>query len=160
MRTFLKRMHDQYPTLMEIVRFGLVGGLATAIDYIVMFLVQYIAMPELYPDLMSIFTAEVTGVISVVASGVGFTVSLVVNYLLSVLFVFEEKGKSKSVYGFVMFAVLSGVGLLLHVVGMYLGNNILGINEWLVKLFMTAVVLVWNYLSRKLLLFKKDQSKE
>ena len=68
---------------------------------------------------------------------------------------FSEKGKSKSVYGFTVFAILSAIGLGIHLVGMYIGYDLLGINEWIVKIILTAIVMVYNYVSKKLLLFKK-----
>lgn len=142
---------------MEFCRFLLVGFLATLTDALVMALVQYICEPTLYRSFWEIFTAQATGYVYVVGTACGFTAGLLVNYALSVVFVFNEKGKSRSVYGFFVFAVLSLVGLFIHVCGMYLGNTVLGINAWAVKIVLTAVVTVYNYVSKKLLLFKKGK---
>lgn len=147
MKKFLMKLHEKYPTLLEIARFLLVGGLATVVDYLVMALTCYLLG----------FTALSEGVVNVIGTGCGFCVGLLVNYFLSVLFVFEHKGKSKSAYGFVVFALLSAVGLGIHLLGMYIGNVVWGLNEWLVKSVLTAVVLVYNYLSKRLLLFKKEK---
>ena len=38
---------------------------------------------------------------------------------------------------------------------MYLGYDLLHIDEWIVKIFLTAVVLVYNYLTRKFFIFRK-----
>ena len=75
-----------------------------------------------------------------------------------IFFVFNEKGKSKTVKGFVIFAVFSAIGLLIHEVGMYLFSDVWGMNEWVAKIILTIVVLVYNYVSRKLLIFKKDKA--
>lgn len=150
MKNFLIKMHEKYPTLLEIFRFLLVGGLATVVDYLVMALVCFLLG----------FTSVSEGAANVVGTGCGFCVGLLVNYVLSVLFVFEHKGKSKSAYGFIVFALLSLVGLGIHLLGMYVGNGIWGLNEWLVKTFLTAVVLVYNYVSKRLLLFKKGKGEE
>ncbi len=145
---------------MEIARFLLVGGIATVVDFCVMALVQFLLEPTLYPTFFAIFTAKATGYVYIVGTASGFLVGLVVNYLLSVLFVFNEKGKSKTLYGFLTFALLSLVGLLAHVGGMYLFNNVLGVNAWVVKLSLTLVVLVYNYLSKRFLLFKREKTEK
>lgn len=150
MKEFLKRMREKYPTLMEIVRFLIVGGLATGVDFLVM---------KITCVILADMNAE-EGIANVIGTGCGFCVGLLVNYFLSVLFVFENKGKSKTAGGFFVFALLSAVGLLIHLVGMYIGNTLWGINEWIVKIFLTAVVLVYNYLSKRLLLFKKDKEQK
>lgn len=162
MRNFLTKLKQKYPTLTEIFRFLIVGGVATVADMLVMALVQYLAEPALYPDFLSLFTTNGSLVPYVAGTACGFLVGLLVNYILSVLFVFEHKGKSRSVYGFILFALLSLGGLLLHILGMYLGNGIWKLNAWGVKIVLTVVVLVYNYLTKRLILFtdKKEESAE
>jgi putative flippase GtrA len=157
MGNFLRRIHDKYPLQAEIFRFLLVGGLATVTDFLVMALMQFLLEPSLYATFWDIFTAKSTGYVNILGTAAGFCAGLLVNYFLSVIFVFEEKGKSKTAYGFVVFALLSLVGLGIHVFGMWLFNSILQINPWIVKIVLTIVVLVWNYLSRKFILFRKDK---
>ena len=82
---------------------------------------------------------------------------LVFNYIFSLLFVFSAAKNSKvgrSMGAFVMFAVIGGIGLCLTELGMYVGASLLGIHYMLVKVVVTAVVLMWNYLGRKILIFK------
>jgi len=74
--------------------------------------------------------------------------------------VFIQKGNSKSALGFLEFALLSAVGLGLHELGMYVFNSLCGMNEWIVKILMTAVVLVYNYISRKAFIFKAKKPEE
>ena len=148
------------PLLREIVRFLIVGGGATIVDFLTMSLVLYLMQPEIYPDFLSIFlggTAEPTTLATVIGTGAGFLVGLAFNYIFSVLFVYKEKGNSKTVGGFLLFAVLSAGGLVIHLLGMYLGYDLLHINEWIVKIVLTAVVLVYNYLTRKFFIFRKDK---
>lgn len=154
---FIKKLNEKYPLFMEIVRFGVVGVLATVVDMVAMGVVLYLFEPSLYPHFYNVWYGggEPSTLATVVGTGTGFVLGLFVNYFLSVLFVFSEKGKSKSVYGFTVFAILSAIGLGIHLVGMYIGYDLLGINEWIVKIILTAIVMVYNYVSKKLLLFKK-----
>lgn len=151
---------QKHGRLAEIVRFVIVGGIATVIDYFVMGVILYIFDPSLYPNFFNVFYGggEPKTIATVVGTGTGFVVSLIFNYLLSVLFVYEEKGNSKTAKGVILFVVLSTIGMLLNMGGMWLGYDILGINEWIVKIFMTIVVLVYNYVTRKLFIFKKSQN--
>lgn len=154
---FIKKLNEKYPLFMEIVRFGVVGVLATVVDMVAMGVVLYLFEPSLYPHFYNVWYGggEPSTLATVIGTGTGFVLGLFVNYFLSVLFVFSEKGKSKSVYGFTVFAILSAIGLGIHLVGMYIGYDLLGINEWIVKIILTAIVMVYNYVSKKLLLFKK-----
>lgn len=154
---FIKKLNEKYPLFMEIVRFGVVGVLATVVDMAAMGVVLYLFEPSLYPHFYNVWYGggEPSTLATVIGTGTGFVLGLFVNYFLSVLFVFSEKGKSKSVYGFTVFAILSAIGLGIHLVGMYIGYDLLGINEWIVKIILTAIVMVYNYVSKKLLLFKK-----
>ena len=155
----IKELLNKYPTLAEIIRFCIVGGLATVVDFFVMGIVLYLFAPELYPNFLNVFIGgkgDSTLTANMVGTGAGFLVGLGVNYLLSVTFVFHEKGNSKTALGFIEFALLSAVGLGLHELGMYVMNDLFSINEWVVKIVMTLIVLVYNYISRKLLIFKKS----
>ncbi|MBQ5927196.1 MAG: GtrA family protein [Clostridia bacterium] len=158
----IKALFEKYPTLAEIFRFCIVGGIATVVDFFVMGIVLYCFDPDLYPHFFNVFiggkgnpslTANMFG------TGAGFVVGLFVNYLLSICFVFQEKGNSQTALGFIEFALLSAVGLALHEIGMYVLNDVFAVNEWVVKIIMTFIVLIYNYISRKTLIFKKKAEK-
>ena len=159
----IKEFEKSHKRLCEIVRFVIVGGLATLIDMLVMGVILYLFNPSLYPKFYNVWVGKVgnpSTIATVVGTGAGFVVSLVFNYLLSVIFVYEDKGNSKTVKGVVLFAVLSVIGLLINMGGMWLGYDVCHINEWITKIIMTLVVLVYNYVSRKLFIFKKDNKKQ
>lgn len=159
----IKALFKKYPVLGEIFRFCLVGGVATVVDFFVMGVTLYFFEPELYPNFLNVFfggKGDSSLTANMVGTGLGFLVGLVVNYFLSVFFVFLHKGNSKSATGFLQFALLSAVGLGLHEVGMYVMNDLFGVNEWVVKIVMTVVVLIYNYISRKLLIFKDKPANE
>ena len=157
---FLHKLREKYPLQTEIARFCIVGGLATVADMLTMALVQWIIEPSLYASIADIFTAKGTGTAYVVGTGLGFLVGLSVNYFLSVLFVFDEKGNSRTAQGVLIFAALSAVGFFIHVGGMWLFNDILKVNAWAVKVVLTLVVLVWNYLSRKFIIFRNGKKEK
>ena len=92
-----------------------------------------------------------------IATALGFISGLVFNYIFSLVFVFKsakEQNKGKTVGAFIAFALIGMIGLALTEGGMYLGYNMMRINYLVVKVFVAAVVLVWNYAGRKILIFK------
>ena len=145
----------------EIFRYLLVGGIATVFDYAA----WYIFFTWILP---SSLVGEVIAVI--VSTAMGFLVGLLVNWILSQTFVFKQvkdKEKAKSGKSFLIFAIVGVIGLAITEVGMLLAPilpsfSIFGFSAflghewkwWITKVAMTCIVLVWNYVGRKVLIFK------
>ena len=123
--------------LAQIIKFGLVGFLCFFIDYGIM-----------------VFLTEVAGVHYLFSSGISFTVSVVVNYALSLTYVFETE-KGNKIKEFIIFVVLSVIGLGINQVLMWFCVDILGIFYMISKIGATAVVMVYNFVSRKVVMEKK-----
>lgn len=135
---------DLKPLLYEFMRFCLVGGAAFLVDFGTLVLLNNI-LPEMSGFRLYIATAG------------GFIVGLTVNYILSVRFVFisaREAHVGRTVKAFVIFALVSAVGFGLTELGMYVGTELLFINYMLVKIVVTGIVLMWNYIGRKVFIFK------
>ena len=123
----------------QIVRFGIVGVIAFVIDYAVLLVLT-----------------EVAGIHYLISSAVAFLVSVIFNYILSITFVFEtDKSKSKGAQ-FSLFAVMSAGGLGINQLMMWLLSDIMFIPYQLSKFFATAVVMVYNFVTRKLFLERKE----
>ena len=95
--------------------------------------------------------------ITIIGTGLGFILGLIFNYIFSIIFVFTSSNTNfaKTKTGFIVFALLSSIGLLIHTAGMALGYGIFKINEWIVKIVLTFIVLIFNYVSRKKIIFNK-----
>lgn len=119
----------------QFLKFGVVGTIAFAIDYGTLMLLS-----------------QVFGVDPVLAAGISFCVSVIFNYLASMRFVFTHRQDMSRGREFVIFIVLSAVGLAINELCMAAGVAALGTSALMVtvtKLFATAVVMVWNFFSRK-----------
>lgn len=128
----------------EFFRYGIVGGIAFLADFGAL-----VGTKEL------LFRDWSSGVY--VAAVVGFVVGLVVNYWLSLLFVFtaqKDRGKGRSWGAFLVFGIIGVVGLGLTELGMWVGVELLAWNYMIVKMLVTGAVLMWNYLGRKLIIFR------
>lgn len=125
----MKKLIEQF------LKFGVVGVIAFFIDYGVLMLLNV-----------------GFGVNSVVAAGISFTVSVVFNYVASMRFVFTHRDDLSRGKEFVIFIILSVIGLVINEVVMWLGLQTIGGSPFAVtvtKVVATAIVMVWNFLSRK-----------
>ncbi|WP_347177730.1 GtrA family protein [Kribbibacterium absianum] len=127
----------------QVMKFGVVGVVAFCIDYGVMVLLT-----------------EVCGVWYLLSSVISFTVSTVFNYLASMRYVFRHKQGMSRRKEFAIFVVLSVIGLGLNSLIMWAGQSGLGISYLIVKFFATAVVMVWNFVTRKKFLDAGDEPGE
>ena len=137
-------MKDLKPLAFEFMRYLLVGGSAFLIDFGVLVL-SYNVLPEL------------SGYRLYVATALGFIAGLIFNYIFSIVFVFHAARQSnvgRTVGAFLMFTFIGVVGLGLTELGMYAGTELLHIHYMLVKIVITGIVLMWNYLGRKFFVFK------
>lgn len=119
----------------QFLKFGVVGVIAFFIDYGVLMLLNV-----------------GFGVNSVVAAGFSFTASVVFNYLASMRFVFTHREDLSRGREFAIFVVLSVIGLGINEVVMWLGLRTVGGSPLAVtgtKVVATAIVMLWNFFSRK-----------
>lgn len=121
----------------QIVKFGGVGGLCFVIDFAVLWLFH------------DIFSVDV-----LISTAIAFTVSVIVNYILSIRYVFTVSEKNSDTRNFILFVVFSVIGLVLTELLMHLGVNVLVWNYMLVKIGATAIVMVFNFITRKIFLEK------
>ena len=123
--------------IIQLIKFGIVGVIATVVDFgVLMFLKELIHIDVL------------------VASAVAFSVSVIANYILSMLFVFKgsESGKLKE---FIIFVALSIGGLLINQFIMWIGTEKLTVYYIWVKIFACIFVPIYNFVTRKIFLEKK-----
>lgn len=88
------------------------------------------------------------------ATVVAYTASTFVNWGLGRLFVFKEseRGAAAEIAGVYLAAL---IGLLLNMGIMYVLVDALGWNEMLSKVLATGLVFVWNFLIRRLAIYRK-----
>ena len=87
-----------------------------------------------------------------IAAAIAFVVGLAVNYALSIWFVFSESSKVKNkVKEFVVYGI---IGLLITEGIMYLFTDVFGLYFLISKIIAAAIVLVWNFAARKVVLYK------
>ena len=98
--TLMKKLIEQ------MLKFGVVGFVCFFIDYLIGIIVLNIILHTAGEQFFEL--ASMTG------SALGFTISVIVNYILSFKFVFERKEDMNRKAEFVIFIILSIIGLGLN----------------------------------------------
>lgn len=157
-------MNDKKKSLIkELLRYSVAGGTAFLLDLATKTLFHSVILPDNMGTFSILgFNNEVRVMLSTLA---GFIVGLVVNYLISVMFVFtteSQKKRGKSVKAFMIYLAVSVVGLLINLAITQLGCNIFSISRADTVMFMliscaaAGVALIWNYIGRKIFVYKGE----
>ena len=90
-----------------------------------------------------------------IATILAFCFSTSFNYFLGKKMTFKNFNKSKNDVIWVF--VVSAIGLVLNIVFMYLIIDVFKFKyEFLAKIVSTGLVFIWNYVSRRLFIYKKE----
>ncbi|MGI6104574.1 MAG: GtrA family protein [Raoultibacter sp.] len=119
----------------QFMKFGVVGVIAFIIDYGFL-----------------IFFVEVCHIDYLVSATISFTLSVIFNYVASMRYVFSHKEGMSKRREFIIFVILSVLGLGLNNVLLWAGVELLAVDYRITKIFATAVVMMWNFITRKIFL--------
>lgn len=125
--------------ILQVIRFAIVGVIAAIVDVGVLV------------TLKEVFHVDV-----LLSSAVSFCVSVIVNYLLSMTFVFKSKKQSK-VKEFIIFLFLSVGGLCLNQLVLWIGMKYTSIYYLIVKFLAMVIVPIYNFITRKIFLESKEE---
>ncbi|HXS51017.1 MAG TPA: GtrA family protein [Usitatibacter sp.] len=118
------------------VRYFVVGGVAACVDI----------------GLFTLFARQLGFPYQPVAAAT-FLLATLVNYVLSIRYVFHSGRNFGRRWEIVMVYVVSAVGLVLNGAILWVGVELARLDLLLAKLFATGTVFFWNYLSRRLFVF-------
>lgn len=145
----------------EFLRYAIVGGIAFVVDFGVF---------ALFREL--IFGGENGTAAITVSTAAGFIAGLAVNYILSMLMVFrteKQQKQGRNMRAVLIFAIVGVIGLgltellqwlgeaklLESTFGKELNEAINGLGAYAVKIVVAGIVLIWNYVGRKIFVFKE-----
>lgn len=124
--------------ILQLFRFAVVGVIAAVVDVGVLVILK-----------------ELLSVDVLIASAISFCVSVTVNYLLSMRFVFKGKKQSR-VKEFIIFVILSVGGLGLNQLILWIGVEFTEIYYLVIKFLAMVIVPIYNFITRKIFLEAKE----
>ena len=121
--------------LIQIFKFTIVGGIATVIDFVFLYIFrEFCHFPVLVSNTLS------------------FCISVIYNYTASVKWVFDVNKEKDARKQFIIFIIFSVLGLLLNNLIMWITVEFLSIYYLLAKIIATVIVMVFNFVTRKIFL--------
>ena len=145
---------DTDNTFIQFFRYLFVGGFAFVVDYGTLML-----LVEVFD-----FNAKLAAVIA-------FILGLLVNYVLSTLWIFRNSKIKNRLAEFAAFAVIGVIGLGINELIIWLFDDVIAPRRpiefipedkyYLIgKLVSTAIVFIWNFAARKFIIFNKNSKAE
>lgn len=125
--------------IMQFIRYAFVGGFAFLVDF-----------GSFY------FFTDILGVHYLISGIIAFIIGLLVNYGLSVFWVFNNRAMKNKLMEFVFFSIIGVIGLGLNELILWVLTDILLFYYLYSKLVSAFIVWLWNFFARKLLLFNKS----
>lgn len=126
-------MNKLFSLTVQLFKFSIVGVICFIVDFAVLYVLK-----------------EFVQLHVLLAAGISFSVSVILNYILSIYFVFDVDRQKNKKRNFILFVVFSVIGLVLTELLMKLGIDVLNVNYMLVKVGATVIVMVYNFVTRKL----------
>lgn len=134
-RKLLTRRTDK--TGIQFFRYIFVGGVAFLVDF-----------TSLY-----IFT-DYFGIFYLISAAIAFILGLIINYVLSVTWVFNRRTLDNKTMEFGVFAFIGIIGLGLNELFIWFFTAEMNFFYLISKILAAIIILFWNFSARKLTLFK------
>ena len=123
--------------LVQFVRYFFVGGFAFVVDFGLLYILTE------YARLHYLLSATLS-----------FISGLLVNYIISCIWVFSNSKFKNRLVEFLFFAAIGVVGLLLNDALIWLFTDCIGTHYMFSKIVAAAIVYLWNFFARKYLVFR------
>lgn len=131
--------------VLEVTRFVVVGGASFVIDFGLLFVFQEF-----------VFKAVAGGVL--ISQALSFSISLIVHYFLATFWVFRGhsvKSVSSHARASSLFVITNLMGLGINEIILFIGSTLFGFHYLVVKLFAAALVMIWNYVAQKFVVYHR-----
>ena len=121
----------------EFLKYVIGGGSAYTIDF-----------------LLLIILTEVFGVPVLVSAAVSFLIGLIIIYLLSIKWIFQNRIRKNTYQEFFIFSFIGIIGLFINETLIWVSLLTETLHYTIAKIISAGLVFIWNFSARKLLLFR------
>jgi putative flippase GtrA len=125
----------------QFIRYGFVAVVAFIVDF----------------GLLFVFT-HYCHIYYLVSAILSFSISLVPNYILSKMWVFQSGSAYKRHIEIIAFCVIGFVGLLLNILVIWLLTSIFGLYYLISKLLAVVVIYFWSFFARRYFIYNRIES--
>lgn len=127
----------------QFFRYFLVGGLAFIVDFTLLFLLT-----------------EFGHLYYLLSASIAFVAGVTVNYALSISWVFSYRSVENRMQEFAMFTIIGIIGLVMNDALMWVFTELLGLHYLGSKAVAAALIFVFNFAARRVLLFSGKHPRE
>jgi putative flippase GtrA len=125
--------------MIQFFRYVFVGGTAFVVDFFFLY-----------------FFSDICGIYYLVSAVFSFIISVLVNYVMSTRWVFNQDNIENKVVEFNLFMLISTIGLVFTEILLYFFTDICGIHYLISKIISAVIVLFWNFLARRVMFYGRD----
>jgi len=127
----------------RLTRYFFVGGVSAALDTLIFFIF-----------------AKLVGFDYLVVASFGFMIATLVNYFLSVRFVFRSSVRFSRAQEFFLVYLASAISLLVNLIVLYVMVSKMQFELIFSKLTATASVFIWNFVVRNFFIFREPKAEK
>ncbi len=121
----------------QLFRYTFVGGFAFIVDYVLLYV-----------------CTEFAGFHYILSATISFAAGLIVNYAISTKWIFTNSKISNTAIEFTIYGIIGIIGLILNDILLYIFTEYAKIHYMISKLITAAIVMGWNFVGRRAILFK------
>lgn len=135
-KTLFKERTDN--VYLQFFRYIFVGGTAFLVDFFFLY-----------------FFSDICGIYYLISGALSFVISVLVNYIMSTKWVFNQDNMGNKVVEFNLFLLISTIGLVFTEILLYVFTDICGIYYLLSKIVAAIIVLFWNFAARRVMFYNE-----
>ena len=124
---------------LQLFRYIFVGGTAFVVDFFFLY-----------------FFSDICGIYYLISAVLSFIISVLVNYIMSTKWVFNQDNIENKVLEFNLFILISTIGLGFTEILLYFFTDIVGLYYLISKIISAIIMLFWNFLARRVMFYGKD----
>lgn len=124
---------------LQFFRYIFVGGTAFVVDFFFLY-----------------FFSDICGIYYLISAVMSFIISVLVNYIMSTKWVFNQRNIENKVLEFNLFILISTIGLIFTEILLYFFTDIVGLYYLISKIISAIIVLIWNFLARRVMFYGKE----
>ena len=124
---------------LQLFRYIFVGGTAFIVDFFFLY-----------------FFSDICGIYYLISAVFSFIISVLVNYVMSTKWVFNQNNIENKVLEFNLFMLISAIGLGFTEILLFFFTDIVGLYYLVSKIISAIIVMFWNFLARRVMFYGKN----